>query len=61
LAAGTTGVASVREEHLGLAEGATVEAVDALDSRGAKCALCARPEVEAAVMYDVAAEALAER
>src|SRR5437016_10282873 len=60
LPAGVATVAPVREERLGLAGGAAVEAVDAFDPRGAQRALGARPEVEAAVAEDVVAEALAE-
>jgi hypothetical protein len=50
----------VRKERLGLAEGAAVEAADALDTGGAERTLGARPEVEAAPAYDVGAEPLAE-
>src|SRR5262249_10695236 len=60
LASGPSGVPAVREERFGLASGAAVEAVDALDSGGAECALGAGPEVGAAFRRDIVTEALAE-
>src|SRR5436305_1947346 len=61
LPAGSTLVAPVREEPVGIARRADVETVDPLDAGGAEGALGRRPQIEPPVARDVVTERLAER